>query len=291
MLLSELIAKILNAKHLGQVIKIDNYKAEYKNIMKQLHPDRCKLPNATEAVAKLSGWVAEFEKGSVFTDELGESRFTGYSVKITATDKNSDILHKWVDGYNKIHLANNSHLNKYIPTRISTPADALEYDFLNRSIRIPGLLVLDQVHVNWILSRLLEFCMMMESAGLVHGNLTPDSVFISPDEHGVVISGFHHLSKSGSKMTTISGKFKNWYPTSLFRDKIATSNIDLEMAKKLAIYLLGDVSGSGTKFRLTHNSDLINFYLTSHNSAKDAYKEYRDILKRNFESKFHLLNL
>ncbi|HSY75882.1 MAG TPA: hypothetical protein VK890_03430, partial [Bacteroidia bacterium] len=71
----------------------------------------------------------------------------------------------------------------------------------------------------------------------------------------------------------------------------ATSAVDLEMVKRVAIYLLGDQSGLGVKLRKTHNADFINFLIKRDDDPYNTYKEYRELLKKNFESKFHVLNI
>ncbi len=84
-----------------------------------------------------------------------------------------------------------------------------------------------------------------------------------------------------------------WYPTTLFVKKIATRDIDLELCKKIALYLLGDRSAAGTK--LKRNADvhqeILIFLLTKHQGEVDDYKKYRELLAKNFERKFYSLNL
>ena len=95
------------------------------------------------------------------------------------------------------------------------------------------------------------------------------------------------------KAETISAKYKMWYPTTLFTKKIATHDIDLELCKKIALYLLGDRSGAGTKLKVDKdvNQEFLTFLLTKHQNEYQDYINFRAMLKKNFESKFYLLNL
>jgi len=75
--------------------------------------------------------------------------------------------------------------------------------------------------------------------------------------------------------------------------KIATEDIDLELCKKIALYLLGDKSAGGTKLKLDKdvNQIVLTFLLTKHQNTKEEYGQYRDLLAKNFEKKFYALNL
>jgi serine/threonine protein kinase len=168
--------------------------------------------------------------------------------------------------------------------------DTYELVFAKRAIPLGGL-TLPQEHVNWVLSRLLEYTAYLAQVDFVHCGLMPENVFIVPENHGIIIISFYHLTRIGSTVKTISAKYKDWYPPELLQTKLATSGVDLEMVKKIAIYLLGDQSGAGVKLRKTHNADFINFLIKRHDDPYNTYKEYRELLKNNFESKFHVLNI
>jgi hypothetical protein len=61
--------------------------------------------------------------------------------------------------------------------------------------------------------------------------------------HGIIIPSFYHMTPLGRPLKTISGRYQHWYPASTFDKKIAQELIDIELAKKVAIYLSGDPSG------------------------------------------------
>jgi hypothetical protein len=75
--------------------------------------------------------------------------------------------------------------------------------------------------------------------------------------------------------------------------KIATQDIDLELCKKIALYLLGDRSAAGTKLKRDKdvNQEVLTFFLTKHQNEVEDYTKYREILAKNFEKKFYPLNL
>ena len=75
--------------------------------------------------------------------------------------------------------------------------------------------------------------------------------------------------------------------------KIATQDIDLELCKKIALYLLGDRSAAGTKLKRDAdvNQEVLTFLLTKHQNEVEDYKRYRELLSKNFEKKFYSLDL
>ena len=79
----------------------------------------------------------------------------------------------------------------------------------------------------------------------------------------------------------------SWYPKEVFSEKIACTQIDLEMSKRTAAYLLGDRSGSGVTLRKTQPPEIVDFLLATHTNAYQCYDDFRQLLQSNFEDKFH----
>ena len=75
--------------------------------------------------------------------------------------------------------------------------------------------------------------------------------------------------------------------------QIATQDIDLELCKKIALYLLGDRSAAGTKLKRVPevHQEILTFLLTKHQNEVEDYKQYRKLLSKNFEKKFYPLDL
>jgi serine/threonine protein kinase len=278
----EAVSKIMNATKFADIVDLGRYKEDYRELVKLVHVDKGGNPEAT---AKLNDFKTIYEKGIKYEDEAGEYYSNGYWIK----RKSTDLLEKSYKNWVAITMLNVSHLSKYIPSDGSIIEGQLTFNFGKRCIPLP--LALEQGHVRWILSRILEFVMMLETQGYVHGGINPDSVFIDPENHGIMITSFYYLTKIGTHMRSVNGKYKSWYPSQLFKNKIAHPLVDIELAKKTAIYLLGDKSGVGVRLKKTHNKELLEFLMTQDYNAYFAYEEYRALLKKNFESKFHILNI
>ncbi len=179
---------------------------------------------------------------------------------------------------------------RYIPTKSLIEKDSQYITLKERCVPLSSLGVLPQTHVNWILSRMIEFIGYFHLKGYAHCGINPDSVYIEPKSHGINVISFYHVTPIGEKLTTASGKYLHFYPEHVKTKKIATPDIDIELCKKTAIYLLGEKSGIGTPLRKTHNNAFLDFISKNHTDAIECFKEYRTMIGRNFEKKFtHLV--
>ena len=285
----QLIDRILAAAKIEDVLDVKDADAQRKEILIQIHPDKCHHPKAGDASARLGELFTLFKDGKLYKDESGEFRTNGYFVKFTGDE---DLLRKSKRNFDAIVSRGNAHLNKYLPKSYTLNGSTLVGEFDKRAIPLSGL-TLPQEHVNWVLSRLLEFSAMLESAGYVHCGLNPDSVFIMPENHGIQVISFYHVTPVNGRVRTLCGtnNYLYWYPISLLTDKLAKTGIDIETSKRIGAYLLGDRSGMGVVLKKTANLDFVEFLLTQHAVGKDTFVDYRKMIDKNFPKKFHILNI
>jgi hypothetical protein len=289
--MNALINKINKANKIEDVLKLANFKTEFNNIVKQIHPDTCTDPGAVEATSKMNIWKNQYENGRPFTDDAGVFKTNGYWVDFSSTLPN---LNTSVDNYNMFQQLRSDadiHFKKYLPKECRTLNDGTcRFVFEKRAIPLSGL-QLPQEHVNWVLNRLLEYIAYLSQSGFVHGGLNPESVFIVPENHGIQVVSFYHLARKDRTIHTVSGRYMNWYPAQVLKTKTAAVVTDLECAKRIAAYLLGDASGNAVKLRKTHNEDFINFLLTQHDNAYQCLTRYQTLLRKNFKTGFHSLTI
>lgn len=285
----ELINIINRAGEIQDVFGSKNMLSQYKKALSSLHPDVCSEEGATEAFIKLNELKLAYDKGKIFEDDAGKFEMKNEKAYFKG---NFDLLEKSYGNYlllkDKRDTASLS-FHKYLPDSMGLSTD-LQLSFRYKAVPISRL-VLPECHVLWILSRILETCAWLAQIGYVHGGIHPESVFIVPKTHGIILTSFYHLKKVNTKVSTISGKYKHWYPREIFDEKRARTKTDLELAKRTAAYLLGDPSGIGVKLRKTHHPALIEFLLKQHTNAFECYDDYRKMLRANFEVKFHELHL
>jgi hypothetical protein len=261
--------------------------------MKLIYPDLCHHPNATKASAILNMYKMQIELGIESMDDSGKFKYTFKEVIYS-----ENLPLQKIAFYNwslLMNLKDSKALNfqKYLPTNITLDDTSRKCILDKRAIPLTDL-TLEQKHVNWIVSRVIEFTAWITELGYSLNSITPDTIFVVPETHGVIFTSFYHMVKLNNSVTTISGKYRTWYHPNLFINKIALPVNDVNMIKRLACYLLGDKSGNGTKLKMdsTINQPYINFILTdNHNNAIDFYHAYRSMLDKNFKKEFHILNI
>lgn len=285
----QLIKDIQRAVKLQDLLDMDKRKEEFKQIMKLIHPDVCGHPDAHNAVTKLNELKSIYENGKVYHDESGVFRTNGEFLIYEGKEELLQVSFKRYNFLMKLKDDASLHFRKYLPKSMRLEKGKLYVKLAERSVPLSGR-QLPQHHVMWVLSRMLEFSGWLNQVGYVHAGLNPESVFVVPETHGIVITSFYHLTLKNTKLNTITARYRNWYPPKVFKEKRALPVIDAELSKKTAICLMGDTSGSGIKLKKTHHKEFIDFVIAQHTAPFIAYQKYREMLKRNFKPKFHQLN-
>ena len=290
----EVIEKVLKSDK-PQDIFTGDWKATYKSYSRLIHPDMCSQPNASDAMAKMNYFKDILENGVQYTDETGDFKVFEKKILYQVTDDNRKLIQKSVKNYNLLKAKTDKAsvgFHRYLPESMVLEKDVLTINLKDRGIPLTGQ-KLPQIHVNWLFSRMFEIVLWFRNIGYSHMGMNPTTVFVVPETHGIILISFYHMNPLDQKANTISARYKMWYPTTLFIKKIATQDIDLELCKKIALYLLGDRSAAGTKLKRDTdvNQEVLTFLLTKHQNEVEDYSQYREILAKNFERKFYPLNL
>lgn len=290
----ELIDKILKSEKPSDIF-IGDWKPSYKTYSRLIHPDACNQPNASNAMAKMNYYKDILENGIQYRDETGDFRVFEKKIVYKITDENKMLINISYNNY-KILMSKTDKasvgFHRYLPESMVMEKDCLTINLKDRSVPLTGQ-KLPQIHVNWLFSRMFEISLWFKNIGYAHMGMNPTTVFVVPETHGIIVTSFYHMTGLDKKANTISARYKMWYPTTLFVKKIATQDIDLELCKKIALYLLGDRSAAGTKLKRDEdvNQEILTFILTKHQNEIEDYTKYREILTKNFEKKFYPLNL
>jgi hypothetical protein len=300
-----MIEQIINAKHILQICNPNTFKDDFKVLIEKYHPDKWKDSRANDIMAKLNALKDEYVKGHQFTDDAGTYKSNGYIHTWTGDSifraKSGDNWRKLEQSLCKKYKDNAlKHFYKYLPdvfteTKDESKCDTTSVRYIPLS-RVNNLLVgveNKEKHVNWMFSRMVEICSILDSLNMNNLGINPDSVFIDPEYHSAKIMTFYHLTPYGNKIKTISGRWSTFYPGDVTSKKISRPGMDVTLAKKTAIYLLGDKSGSGVSLRANKNINgaVLEYLMTPEEDGRIAHEKWRKVLKDNFKSEFLILNI
>ena len=287
-----LLKNVQNAAQPEEIFTRTAYKKEYIAYIKLLHPDVCVLSGATEAVEKLNAYKTYMEGLFTLEDDAGTMQILDNQTIVFKGDQ--ALLQKSLDNYNRLMRltdASSLHFRQYLPKTLAWQGDELHATHTHRLVPLTHL-TLPQEHVSWLLSRMFELVAWLHQSGFGHIGIHPESICVVPETHGIVCVSFYHLKPLGGKLETLAGKYVDWYPQITFDKKQAIPYIDLSLAQRTALYLLGDKSGNGVKLKRTCNEQLIDFLITPHYDSYQTYDEYRKLLRIIFgKPKFHELKL
>lgn len=126
---------------------------------------------------------------------------------------------------------------------------------LHEYIASPGeLYSLEEIHhqypsgidardMAWMWRRLLNILGFVHRSRAVHGAVLPAHVFIEPKEHKLALANWGFAVRdpqTGKRLQAISLPYEAWYPPELRQPIPPTPGLDLYMAARCMLYLLGD---------------------------------------------------
>lgn len=306
---NHVVERVLAAKTILEALDIstmDSVESSYKAAIRLIHPDKCKHPKAHDALVKLNSMIEDYRKnakaektGKSYQSDAGIIRYK--RKKLYFDDGDVSILSESFKKEKTLWMIANPHLQKYMVSEnasttwhgnLYTGSHEIKKVVFNEEVMPLMNNDYEEHHVRWILSRMLEFILLMHTGPkYVHAGMTPESIFVVPKTHGIIVLLYLHTTRLNAKMSTYSKWYKSWYPDTMFRTKMATPDIDIEMVKKTAVYLLGEHSGNASLLKKRNVSKpLVEFLLSYHNDSVKAYTDYRKMLDKNYEKKFYPLN-
>lgn len=294
---AQIIYQVLAAQHYQQVFTHSTVAEHwYKHYLKQIHPDRCPHPQAALATQQLNHWWAAYQQSLSYPDDAGMVSYTPHSCTVRGS---YTLLNQSYCHYSSLLSLNDAasrHFRQYLPTGAQLQHTHLRFSTspTQRIVPLAGL-TLPPKHVAWVMSRMLEFITWLHQSAYSHNGIAPESLYIAPQSHGLICTSFYHLCRLGGRLTTLSAARKHWYDDAVFRHKTALQSIDVAMAQRTAICLLGDPSGVGVRLK-TSCPDLHPQYLqwlqTPQHNSYQAFVAHRQLLGDLFgKPTFHVLDL
>lgn len=214
---------------------------------------------------------------------------------IAKNSADKDLVDAYLFALNKISADTPDEYKKYFPTLIEKfnyktasnethPALAIEdwegfYTLQEIMKAHPN--GLDARNVAWIFRRMLVAIGNAHDIGLVHGAPNLNAFHINPKNHGVFLRAWQYSVGTGETLKAVPQNAKTYYPDYVFNKKPVNYNLDVWVAAKAAITLLGKTEFK--PFRAFFNGCL----LESVPEPAELLGEFDNVMDRAFgERKF-----
>jgi serine/threonine protein kinase len=171
-------------------------------------------------------------------------------LKLTNEPSGNDLALRDADALRQ--LSANTHLARYLPTLLETFLtddggmrrrasifEAKRHTHSLEAVRAAYPTGLDARDAAWMFNRLLEALAIAHGQGVVHGALVPANVHVITDTHGMELAEWGYSVEVGLPLTAILSTHQAWYPPEIFTRKPATPAMDIFLAARLLLYLLG----------------------------------------------------
>jgi hypothetical protein len=168
------------------------------------------------------------------------------------------------------------HLIKVLP---KTPDMILLADLLEH---LSG--AIDARHVAWIGSGLQNLACYFEYAGLVHHDIGPRTVWVSPEFHTVtLLGGWWYANFEGGKINALPNRTINVAPADVMRRKRADSRVDLELIRQTGRELLGENGSAPLKTSEKIPAAMARWFNgATSGSAVTDYQLWKNVLEMDF---------
>lgn len=155
---------------------------------------------------------------------------------------------------------------------VDKPADAIRlrdlHEYLGRQM--------DARHVAWILSELLNIACYLDWAGLVHGDISMDNIFVDPRQHKAsLLGGWWYAMPAESRLTALPSRTVAVMPRDALESKRANSRITLNGIRLVGRELLGATTAVPNTFSTW-------LRLPAPGSAVEDYSDWQSILADSF---------
>lgn len=102
---------------------------------------------------------------------------------------------------------------------------------------------IDARDMAWIWRRLLIVLDFAHTHGIIHGGVLPTHILLHPEKHGVVLIDWSYAVRdptiTHTRLSAISAAYRAWYPAEVFARQETQPGLDIFMAGRCMIDLLG----------------------------------------------------
>lgn len=299
----------------------EKVREEYRNLAREWHPDRNKDKNATDVLAHInilyesalkkidSGtWTVpglinfvdvkgkkyqvRYKKHHTF--ELGEIYYGEKALVFTVKTEFADLFHNGRQTIKNLKYQNaamKEEFERFFPKVITTfeththcvmVCEKTEDVFMLSDVKDHFDGKIDPKHIAWMQTRLHNIACYLEWAKLTHNDISPMTVFVSPEHHTILLlGGWWWAAPVGAKLTALPSRTHRFTPPDILRNKQADTRVDLTLNRIMGRDLAGDITG------LNMSPDLPvpmknYFRFPTTGSAKADYKALDKVLHDSF---------
>ena len=140
----------------------------------------------------------------------------------------------------------------------------------------------DPKQMAWMWRRLLIALGHAHDREVIHGAVLPPHILIHPEAHGLLLIDWCYsvldARRTGTHVPAISAAYESWYPTAVLARAVPTPAIDVAMALRCMVYLLGGdpLTGSLPARVPAPLQTYLRGALRTSASQTDAWRLYRD---------------
>ena len=250
-----------------------------------------------------SSFILRFQRKHTFA--LGEMYVSKRHVVYALDKKNRDLHDAFIRNTKFSYRTERvrAEMSRFLPP---TPEKVFETDdrIVTVMPKTEDLLLLRDVmnhmgtmppkHAVWVISRLYNIACYLRTEKISHNDISPDTIFISPEYHSVVLmGGWWYSSKFDGKLTALPKRSAKLINPIALKNKVTDARIDLNAIRSVGREMLGDEGGA----MLSKNKDIpdaVTGWLRFPRDlgAYDSYKEWYNVLEKAYgERKFTVLPL
>lgn len=305
----------------------EEIKQQFRQLAAKWHPDRCTDPKAADVFAHVKSLREEADRrvsagswtapnslnfkaldGREFNAtylhkapfELGMMYVASSHVTYVVSKDYRDLYQNGVAAIKALKFANpdmEKEMRRVLP-RIKAEFETKDACVLVLSkepdqVRLSDVLAnkggrIDAKQTAWILSHLYNTACYLGWAKMTHNDMSPDTLFVSPQNHGgALLGGWWYATGAGHKLRALPTRTMELAPSDILRTLKADARVDLELIRATGRELLGDPRGSTLSWSKEVPKPLADWLRAPTSGPPLAeYRSYKDhVLPKSFGSR------
>lgn len=140
-------------------------------------------------------------------------------------------------------------------------------------------------HAAWMIGRLMHILCFLEWRGIVHGDLSLDSLFVNLKNHSLhLYGGWWFCVEKGQRFAALPARSIRLCPSDIMKEKVANKRLDFELARHAACEILGAPSPTELRMRKDLPAPLVQFLVTpfAAPTATELYNQWEKVRDASF---------